>query len=215
VTPQELVYAYAPFANGGYRVKPRLVTRIETMDGRVLWKTDARRDLVMNPQDAYMMTSMLRSVVDHGTGHTIREWGARGVIAGKTGTTNDGADVWFVGYTPTLVAGFWFGHDQRKPLGNASGATMAAPAWAEFFVNGWKEKPNGDEWDAPTGMVARQIDSFTGELAGAWCPATQTEYFKPGTEPTEYCHEHPEPADRWVDDFGDRIASSLRRIFRF
>ena len=215
VTPLELVLAYAPFGNGGYRVKPRLIQRIESSDGRILWKTDARRDLVMDPQDAYMMTSMLRSVVDHGTAYAVREWGARGPIAGKTGTTNDGADVWFVGYTPTVAAAFWFGHDQRVSLsGDMSGGSAAAPAWAEFFVNGWRERGDGAEWEPPPGMVSRQIDAFTGELAGEWCPATQTEWFKPGMEPTEYCREHPEPQETW-DDFGERIATTFKKIFRF
>ena len=216
VTPLELTLAYAPFGNGGYRVKPRLIQRIESADGRVLWKTDAIRDLVMDPQDAYMMTSMLRSVVDHGTAHAVREWGARGPIAGKTGTTNDGADVWFVGYTPSVAAAFWFGHDQRVSLsGDMSGGSAAAPAWAEFFINGWRERADGDEWEPPPGMVARQIDSYTGELASEWCPATQTEWFKPGMEPTEYCREHLEPEDTWADDVGERIASTFKKIFRF
>src|SRR5919108_622527 len=216
VTPLELVTAYAPFANGGYRVKPRLIERIVSSDGRVLWKTDSVLDLVMDPQDAYMMTSMLRSVVDHGTAHAVREWGARGPIAGKTGTTNDGADVWFVGYTPTVAAVFWFGHDQRVKLsGDMSGGSAAAPAWAEFFTSGWRERPDGDEWEPPLGMVAVDIDAFTGELAGPWCPATQTEWFKPGMEPTEYCREHPEPEDTWADDFGEKIASAFKKIFRF
>ena len=216
VTPLELVVAYAPFANGGYRVRPRLVERIEGADGRILWKTDPVRDLVMDPENAYMMTSMLRSVVDHGTGYALREWGARGPIAGKTGTTNDGADVWFVGYTPTVVAGFWFGHDQRVALsGGMSGGSAAAPAWADFFINGWHERPDGDEWEPPPGMTAVTIDAFTGELAGEWCPATQTEWFKPGMEPTEYCHEHPEPEETWADDLGEKVASAFKRIFRF
>ena len=216
VTPLELVLGYAPFANGGYRVRPRLIERIEGADGRILWKTDAIRDLVMDPEDAYMMTSMLRSVVDHGTGYAVREWGARGPIAGKTGTTNDGADVWFVGYTPTVVAGFWFGHDQRIALsGGMSGGSAAAPAWAEFFINGWHERPDGDEWEPPPGMTAVTIDVFTGELAGEWCPATQTEWFKPGMEPTEYCREHPEPQETWADDLGEKVASAFKRIFRF
>jgi penicillin-binding protein 1A len=216
VTPLELVTAYAPFANGGYRVKPRLIARIESSDGRILWKTDVVHDLVMDPQDAYMMTSMLRSVVDHGTAHGVREWGARGPIAGKTGTTNDGADVWFVGYTPTVAAAFWFGHDQRVSLsGDMSGGSAAAPAWAEFFINGWRERPDGDEWEPPPGMVAAEIDVFTGELAGEWCPASQTEWFKPGTEPTQYCREHVEPEETWADDFGEKIASAFKKIFRF
>ncbi|MEP6990680.1 MAG: PBP1A family penicillin-binding protein, partial [bacterium] len=110
VTPLELVAAYAPFANGGLRVHPRLVRRIEAADGTLLWSSEiVPADTVMDPRDAYQITSMLRGVVDAGSGRTVRDAGVRGPVAGKTGTTNNATDVWFVGYTPTLVAGVWFG----------------------------------------------------------------------------------------------------------
>ncbi|HMG94959.1 MAG TPA: PBP1A family penicillin-binding protein, partial [Gemmatimonadaceae bacterium] len=141
VTPLELVTAYAPFANGGFRVKPRLVRSIETKDNPRLWQQEEGRGTpVMDPRDAYQVTSMLQSVVDYGTGKAVRDYGVTGLVAGKTGTTNSGTDVWFVGYTPTLVAGFWFGFDNPAPIGgDASGGRLAAPAWAEFFLNGWRE----------------------------------------------------------------------------
>jgi penicillin-binding protein 1A len=135
VTPLELVRGYAPFANGGYRVKPRLVKRIDTRDGETLWTSEIDAPVpVMDPRDAYQLTSMLRAVVDYGTGRPIRDYGAAGMIAGKTGTTNDGSDVWFVGYTPNLVAAFWFGYDERHMIAyDASGGPLAAPAWADFY----------------------------------------------------------------------------------
>ena len=217
VTPLELVTAYAPFANGGARVRPRLVTRIESLDGTLLWSQPVTTPAqVLDPRDAFQLTSMLESVVDRGTGRVIRDMGARGLIAGKTGTTNNGADVWFVGYTPTLVAGFWFGYDTPRSLaGNAAGGSMAAPAWADFYLKGWKEDAPAGAWDPPGGMVMRLIDPETGHLAGEWCPVVQREWFKPGTEPAAYCEEHLEPDWDWIDNFGDRISSTIKRIFRF
>src|SRR5262249_50924389 len=101
VTPVELVAAYAPFANGGTRVTPRLVTRIEAPDGTLLWSTEIHRAAAMDSINAFEITQMLQGVVNYGTGRTIRDMGVTGPVAGKTGTTNSGEDVWFVGYTPT------------------------------------------------------------------------------------------------------------------
>ncbi|MFN8572016.1 MAG: PBP1A family penicillin-binding protein [Gemmatimonadaceae bacterium] len=220
VTPLELVTAYAPFANGGFRVTPRLVRRIEGVDGRVIWTSHVERDSVMDARDAYQLTSMLRSVVDHGTGKAVRGYGITGPVAGKTGTTNDGQDVWFVGYTPTLVAGFWFGYDTPRSLGSeASGGRLAAPAWAEFVRDGWRERASERAWAAPSGMVMAEIDSETGELAGEWCPNRQREWFKPGTEPTQPCREHADGADReWRLDeheLDTRVRTLLKRLLRW
>ena len=237
VTPIELVSAYAPFANGGYRVEPRLVTRIATADGTVIWTSEPQRTQVMDARDAFLLTSMLRSVVDEGTGRAVREAGVRDAVAGKTGTTNDGSDVWFVGYTPTVVAGFWFGYDEPRSLGgSASGGRLAAPAWADFYRNGWKER--GGEWRAPAGLTRRRVDASTGLLATEWCPWTRDEWFRAGTEPAEHCAEHltpPEPeepeweiippgepgadpveqVERAGRSVGKRLGKALGKIFRF
>ena len=232
VTPIELVRAYAPFANGGYKVTPRLVKRIESRDGKVMWSGETiPPERVIDPRDAYELTSMLRAVVDYGTGRPIRDWGARGMIAGKTGTTNNGTDVWFVGYTPNLVAAVWFGYDDPHSLSyDASGGRLAAPAWAEFYTQGWKEKPPADAWDPPPGVdEAVMIDPTTGWIATDWCPARKLEYFKPGTGPRTECMEHgpayEEPiwadsdigreVEKRADDLGKRIGKALGRIFRF
>jgi penicillin-binding protein 1A len=228
VTPIELVTAYAPFANGGLRVKPRLVRSIETADKTQIWSKDEEHGTpVMDPRDAYQVTSMLQSVVDYGTGKAVRDYGVTGLVAGKTGTTNSGTDVWFVGYTPTLVAGFWFGFDNPAPIGgDASGGRLAAPAWAEFYLNGWREPKNPTAWNPPAGMTMRVIDPTTGYLATEWCPASRNEYYKPGTEPTLACPVHgpdmgdPENPDwqnqrDWGNDFGKRIGKALGKIFKF
>ena len=232
VTPLELVTAYAPFANGGFRVRPRLVRSISTADETPIWQDEDIREgnhvAVMDPRDAYQVTSMLQSVVDYGTGKVVRDYGAKGLIAGKTGTTNSGTDVWFVGYTPTVVAGFWFGFDTPAPIsGDASGGRLAAPAWAEFYINGWRETAPPTAWNPPPGMVMRMIDPTTGYLAGEWCPAARNEYYKPELPtPNIQCPIHgpdmgdPENPDwanqrEWSNDFGKRIGKALGKIFKF
>ena len=212
VTPLELVTAYAPFANGGSRVKPRLVRRIERMDGTLLWSSEPQLTMAMDPRDAFQMTSMLRGVVDGGTGHVIRDMGVEDPVAGKTGTTNDGADTWFVGYTPVLVAGFWFGYDTPRSLGGAaSGARMAAPAWVRFYRDGWRER--GGEWEAPDGLVAVNIDLQTGGVAGDYCPLAAREWFRVGTEPHEQCQEHAWGND-WVSRLDGEIRERVEKILR-
>jgi len=214
VTPLELVTAYAPFANGGVKVAPRLVRRIEKLDGTLLWSSEAELTPVMDPRDAFQMTSMLRGVVDGGTGNVVRAMGVEGAIAGKTGTTNDGTDTWFVGYTPVMVAGFWFGYDTPRSLGGAaSGARMAAPAWVRFYRDGWRER--GRDWDVPDGMVPAVIDPETGALAGEYCPLAQREWFRVGTEPRSRCEEHENWwSTRWIDNLDDEIADRLRSILK-
>ena len=227
VTPIELVTAYAPFANGGIRVKPRLVTRIEAPDGKLLWSTEIDRAQAMDPRDAYEVTAMLRGAVDYGTGRVIRDYGVTGQVAGKTGTTNNGADVWFIGYTPTLVAGVWFGYDTPRQIADrAAGGRFAAPAWADFYKTGWSERA-GVEWLPPNGMVSAIIDPESGELATEYCPRKVREWFKPGTEPQTQCELHtysiPSIAadDGTVvpgigrDDWLDNLGRKLKRILRF
>lgn len=226
VTPVELVAAYAPFANGGIRVQPRLVTRIEAPDGKVLWSTETQRAQVMDPRDAYQVTSMLRGAVDYGTGRVIRDYGITGPVAGKTGTTNSGNDVWFVGYTPSLVAGVWFGYDTPQPIASrAAGGRFAAPAWADFYKTGWRERAT--DWQPPDGMVSAIIDPESGELATEYCPRRVREWFKPGSQPQTHCemHLYPEPSivaddgsvmpnaqnGDWLNDLGRK----LKRILRF
>jgi penicillin-binding protein 1A len=231
VTPLELVAAYAPFANGGMRVTPRLVRRIEAADGTVLWSQEITPpDTVMDPRDAYQLTDMLRGVVDDGTARVLRDMGVDGQVAGKTGTTNDADDVWFVGYTPSLVAGVWFGYDTPRPIApHASGGHLAAPAWAEVYLNGWREPASSaNAWQPPPNMVSRIIDPETGMLANDWCPDRKREWFKPGTEPTQLCNVHYEPQPDYFpmpDDLPQvpdqvkkatqGIGKVLRRIFHF
>jgi 1A family penicillin-binding protein len=214
VTPLELVTAYAPFANGGVRVEPYLVSRIEAGDGTVLWRAPMTSpERVLDLPEAWQMSSMLRSVVDDGTGRVLREMGVQGPVAGKTGTTNNGADVWFIGFTPTLVAGVWFGYDSPRTIApNASGGRLAAPAWAKFYMEGWHERSPSGAWTPPPGLIERRIDAFNGDLANEWCPVTQREWFKPGTEPTRLCQDHDAPLLDRLEEWGRRLGKVLGQI---
>ena len=220
VTPLELVAAYAPFANGGTRVTPRLVTQIEAANGRPLWTSTMQRAPAMDPRDAFEMTSMLQGVVNFGTGRVVRDMGITGPVAGKTGTTNNNADVWFVGYTPTLVAGVWFGYDTPHSIsGYATGGRLAAPAWASIIRAAWHE-PAHSAWAPPSDMVAAVIDPESGQLAGPWCPQRKTDWFKPGTAPTDTCTMHTEPAAPRIADglegwIRALVARGLRRVIHF
>jgi membrane carboxypeptidase/penicillin-binding protein len=217
VTPLELVTAYAPFANGGTAVQPSIISRIESADGSVLWRArpQVRREQVLDRAEAFQITSMLQSVVDGGTGRVVRTMGVKGLVAGKTGTTNNGADVWFIGYTPTLVAGFWFGYDSPRSISsNASGGRLAAPAWAMFYLDGWHEPPGAGAWSPPSELVQRTIDASNGSLANEWCPDTQREWFKTGTEPTKMCQTHQAPLLDQLEQLGRKIGKVLGRILK-
>jgi penicillin-binding protein 1A len=190
LTPLELTAAYAAFANGGWRVVPHVVTRVERADGTLLWeRAPSTRERALAVEDAFLVTSLLQSAVNDGTGRAVRELGIVGPVAGKTGTTNDGTDVWFVGYSPSLVTGVWLGADAPRSLGAAaSGGRYAAPVWAQFMRDGWRSPARDAAWRAPASLMARTIDAETGQLFGDWCGGEPvTEWFKPGTEPSATC----------------------------
>ena len=212
VTPVELVTAYAPFANGGWKVAPRFLVSIEVGEKSLYRAKVVAPVQVLDSVNAFLVTSMLQSVVDEGTGYHIRNLGIYGPIAGKTGTTNDGTDVWFVGYTPTMLAGFWFGHDTPRSMGRgASGGRLAAPAWASFYKRGLEERESEYEWPVPEGIVSEEIDPETGLLAGYYCPTSRTEWFRAGTEPEEHCEGH-EYDDGWGNSIRINVRESVREL---
>lgn len=219
VIPIELVAAYAPFANGGMAVKARIIRRVEDAQGRVLWEAKTTRRYVMSPSVAFLTTSLMRDVVDHGTGSGVRTAGLPWSVpaAGKTGTTNEAADVWFVGATPDVVAGVWLGFDRpQRILANASGGGLAAPVWGKALASYYQNHGAPTAWTAPADLVTASIDRTTGKLAGSGCPGTEvrTEYFIPGTEPVEHCPLHPDDFGGWVDrtlrGIGDWISGGSR-----
>lgn len=194
VVPMELIASYSVFANGGALVRPRLIRRIVAADGEVVYSAPSERRFVLPPAVAFITTSLMRDVVDRGTGSSVRAALPAAVpAAGKTGTTDEGADVWFIGVTPNLVAGVWLGFDRPSAiLADASGGGLAAPVWGRVVADHYRRNPVPAPWNAPPDVQLRQIDRRTGQLATPYCPPEDvvTEYFMSGTEPTENCVLH-------------------------
>jgi membrane carboxypeptidase/penicillin-binding protein len=188
VQPLDFVTAYATFANLGVAVEPRLVARVEDRAGKVVWTPPrSAPTLALDPRIAFIVRDMLRDVVERGTATSVRRFvPARVPVAGKTGTTNDNADVWFVGMTPDLVAGVWIGFDTPKTITpGAAGGTLAAPIWGQM-VGKWygANRPVGS-WTPPAGLVTAELDRQTGLPADSLTPVERryTEYFVDGTQP--------------------------------
>jgi penicillin-binding protein 1A len=190
VYPVQLVAAYTTFANRGVRTEPNAIVRVEDREGNVLWQPDRNGIAVLAPGEAWIMVSMLKDVVLRGTA-AASVWGAgfRYPSGGKTGTTNDGADVWYVGFTADLVAGVWMGFDRpKKIMSNAQGGRLAAPAYTAFMTEVYRRRPAPPDWPMPYSVVAREVDSVTGLLATPTCVEhAYTEYFLTGTEPVLTC----------------------------
>lgn len=200
VTPMELATAYTVFANGGIRIAPSYIVRVLDRHGKVLESIDAAdfpagpgpeqrlirqsRERVISPETAYLITNLMESVVQHGTG-----WRARALnrpVAGKTGTTNDLKDAWFIGYTPDLVAVSWVGYDQEKSLGDKeTGSRAAAPAWVEFMEAATRANPPR-EFRVPDTIEFKAVDPKTGLLIPEDSSDAVIEAFAPGTAPTRY-----------------------------
>jgi penicillin-binding protein 1A len=185
-----LIGGYTTFANLGTRTTPNAILRVEDQEGNVLWQTKPDSVPVMSAPEAWLMTNMLKDVVLRGTA-VGRVWNAgfRVPSGGKTGTTNDGADVWYVGFTANLVAGMWVGFDKpKKIMADAQGGQLAAPAYTDFMIEVYRRKPEPPDWPRPSLVIARSIDSLTGLLATPLCYTTAyTEFFLPGTEPVRSC----------------------------
>ena len=212
VVPAELVGAFASFGNGGRRVTPRLVTRIENGQGRVLWTAPTTSGQAIDPRIAYLTLSLLEGVVDQGTARSIRDTGFWLPAAGKTGTTNDNKDAWFVGMTPDLVAGVWIGFDRPQTIaGNAGGGALAAPVWAALMNDVYADRSAPAAWTPPDDLTAVAIDTGSGLLATDDCPVelVDIEYFLPGTEPKEYCPLHGGSVERFFERLWRGMKSAI------
>ena len=213
VIPLQMAEAYSTFPAIGNKVRPFPIVRVEDASGRVLWEPQPERTQVLDSLVAGVMVTMLQDVVTRGTGYNgIRLTAGlpREVLAaGKTGTTNDGTDAWFIGFTPNLLAAVWFGMDRPQPIfklnrgRQATGGGLAGPVWGRFMKQvyyGAEASADGTgaappalpivpSWAIPPGLKTALVDKKTGKLASRWCAAEDQylEYFIPGTEPTEYC----------------------------
>jgi penicillin-binding protein 1A len=203
-TVLRMVTAYSMFDNGGRRVIPTLIDRIQDRYGHTIYKHDLRecigcdaakwdnnpeptlvdkREQVIDPMTAYQITSLMEGVVQRGTGTALREVGKP--IAGKTGTTNDEKDVWFVGYSPDIVCGVYMGYDKPRHIGRlATGGHLAAPVVKDFLKVALEDKPP-IPFAVPPGIKLIRVNSHTGMRAGPGDPKVILEAFKPGTAPPD------------------------------
>lgn len=180
----ELLTAYSVFANHGYLVSPIFIIKIVDRDGNVLELNSSVRKKAIDKTTAYIVTSMLESVVQDGTGQRVQE--LHRPVAAKTGTTNDLFDAWFIGYTPRYITGTWVGFDEEKTLGRGeTGGRAALPIWLGFMKRILADKPV-QVFEVPDGVVFAKIDAKTGLLPIAESGETRFEVFKEGTQPTEY-----------------------------
>jgi penicillin-binding protein 1A len=212
VKPIEFVAAIGAFGNGGRRITPRFINKVTDARGKVLYEAKPSNNWTINSGVAYLTLSLMNDVVDRGTASSVRRRGFWLPAAGKTGTTNDSKDVWFVGMTPDMVAGVWLGFDQPKTITpSASGGQMAAPVWAEMMKAAYAKRAQPGGWSPPSDLVSVPIDTASGATATDNCPAenVRIEYFIPGTEPTEYCALHTSGAERAMD----KVLQGIRKIF--
>jgi penicillin-binding protein 1B len=198
VSPLELARAYLPFANGGVRVdRATAVRMVRAADGTEGPLDEPTRAQVITAAEAHLMTTLLEGVVASGTGSAAQPLQAAGSVAGKTGTTNDGRDAWFVGYTPNLLALVWVGFDSSEPHG-LSGSEGALPIWTEFMRQALDAYPPPAA-PVPAGISVVKIDTSNGRGATLFCPLVARETFLTGTEPAP-CDEHgkvPEQVVEW------------------
>jgi penicillin-binding protein 1B len=189
VTPMELATAYAVIANGGTRVEPRYFTSVRNPDEATIDAPKHDRNWVVHAEAAFLVTDLMRSVIDQGTGGEIRARGLKADAAGKTGTTDDTRDAWFVGFTPDVLAVVWVGYDDNHKLG-LTGGQAALPIWTRFM----KSAVAGREkltFVLPSGITQARIDPATGMIARTTCPNPVNELFLTGTEPRRLCTLHP------------------------
>ncbi len=189
VTPLEVAVAFSTLANNGVRTRPLSVKQVMDPAGRVLEKRDVRVEKVVSPQVAFMINQLLKGVFERGTAESARRLGFTRPAAGKTGTTNDNKDSWFVGYTPDLLAVVWVGFDNQSKLG-LTGAQAALPIWTEFMKQATAGMPVSD-FLPPPGIRIVDIDPLSGQLATPNCPNVVHEAFQEGDEPRGTCPLHP------------------------
>ncbi|MGH7592299.1 MAG: penicillin-binding protein 1A [Gemmatimonadales bacterium] len=193
--PIDLIASYSTFANLGTRVVPNAILWVEDKNGAIIYQPHVEAIPVLDPGVAYTMAQALRGVITSGTARSA-VYGAGFTIpaGGKTGTTSDYHDVWFIGFTHDLVAGVWMGFDNPKPImRNAQGGKLAAPAWTQMMLDIYQRRKVPGDWAVVSdSMVAVEVDKTNGLRATPFCPANVREvrYFAKGTEPREFCPVH-------------------------
>ena len=210
VSPLELAGAYTAFANAGTALRPIPIRSTSGDDKAIATeRLQATSNYVFSPQVAYLMTSLLQSVVDSGTASRLRAMGLKGAMAGKTGTSGDG---WFVGYTPQIVCAVWVGFDDNSDL-RMKASDAALPMWADFMKQALEIRPElgGDSFPRPGGIVSVEIDPATGCLAGPETLAGRLEMFIAGTEPPSNCYQEAATAETAENELAPEPASATEQ----
>ena len=218
VSPLDLTAAFTMFPGEGLFARPRGVVSVFDSGGRQVLDRPVQREQLISPTAAFQMTSMLRDVIERGTGAPARALGVRGPIAGKTGTTDDYLDAWFVGFSTSAVVGVWVGFDQPASIGrDAYGARVALPIWADFMKRTARQLP-AREFKVPAGLRGEELCSVSYLQPVEGCP-TYTEFFKEGDAvPSALCPIHrgtlKQRAARAIEGFFRGLGSKIAGIFR-
>jgi len=190
VTLNDLVLAYTTLASGGMRPEARTILRVYDRNRHSWSENPPTVTQTISPASAFITTQMLKDVMTYGTAKSLKKFSQAHPSAGKTGTTDDSRDAWFVGYTPQVITGVWVGYDKPKPGGRGfTGGAIAAPIWERFMRKAVASKPAAD-FPRPDTVVSVSIDPATGTLATADCPVKRDEFYIAGSEPTQYCATH-------------------------
>jgi len=217
VTPLDLTAAYAVFPTLGYRVRPRGIIDVENADGERVHRTNIESEQVLSPQVAFQMLTMLEDVIDRGTGAAARRLGVHGAVGGKTGTTNEYRDAWFVGFNSAVVAGVWVGYDQPERIREGgTGARVALPIWADFIRRTAQRLP-AHAFEPPGELRTEDLCHVSYLRPVDGCP-TYTEYFKDGDDiPSRLCTIHQgnmkQRVQRAVQGVFGAIGKGLKGIF--
>src|SRR5687768_1461533 len=218
VTPLELTAAFAVFPNGGYAVRPRSIVSVLNGDGDEADANEVQRERVISEQSAFQMVSMLSDVLDRGTASASRRWGVRFPAGGKTGTTNEFKDAWFVGFSSSVVVGVWVGFDQPKTIGrDAYGSRYALPIWSDFMRRTAKQRPP-QAFEPAAGLREEQLCAVSYQRPVEGCPL-YSEYLKEGDEsPGRLCTLHQgsikQRVRRTIEGFFSGLGKKLKGIIR-
>ena len=218
VTPLDLTAAFAMFPNGGSAVRPRGIVRVIDADGGSAYDNPPQVERVISPETAFQMVSMLEDVIDRGTGAAARSWGIRFDAGGKTGTTDDFKDAWFVGFSSSVVVGVWVGFDQPKTIArDAYGGRIALPIWCDFMRRAAKRRVPA-AFEAPSGLHDEQLCKVSYLRPVEGCPV-YTEYFKDNDDvPSRLCPIHQgtvkQRVKRAIEGFLGGIGRKIKGIFK-
>jgi 1A family penicillin-binding protein len=218
VTPLDLTAAFAMFPNGGLRVRPRAIQRVADADGVAVFEEAVDSERVISEESAYQMVSMLSDVMERGTGASVRQWNIRTPIGGKTGTTDDFKDAWFVGFSSSIVAGVWVGFDQPQTIAREGyGSRFALPIWSEFMRQALRSR-GGAEFEVPPGLHDEPLCRISYLKPVEGCP-TYNEYFKEGDQvPGRLCPIHQgsikQRVRRAMEGFFSGLGKKIGRIFQ-